>query len=72
MASVRLPPPMDLLDESQIQTIQQRLYHEFKVEMPLMLWQGRHFLRVACQVYTRPADIERAADAIYALQCGLE
>ena len=41
-----------------------RLYHQFKVEVPVYRWQGRAFLRVSVQGYTTQQDLD-------ALEAGL-
>lgn len=64
MATVQLPPPLNGLTETEIKPLQRRLHDQFKIEMPLMFWGGKHYLRVACQMYNRSQDIERAADAV--------
>jgi isopenicillin-N epimerase len=36
-----------------------RLYQEHRVEVPLMEWDGRAFLRISVQGYNTDDDIER-------------
>ena len=64
MASFPLPPPLHTMSESQIAQVQQRSYDEYRVEMPLMLWQRRYYFRVSCQVYTTAQDLLRAAEVV--------
>jgi isopenicillin-N epimerase len=64
MATVPLPAPLDRLDAAATAPIQQQLYSEFKIEVPIMPWSNRSFIRPCCQVYNTPADYERLADII--------
>jgi isopenicillin-N epimerase len=64
MATVPLPPPLDRLDEPTVAGLQQRLYSEFRVEVPVVRWGDRTFVRPCCQIYNVPADCERLADVI--------
>ena len=66
MASVRLPPPLNTLSQAQITQLQQRLYTEFGIEVPLMSWNGVNMLRISCQVYNRPDQYEKLAEIINA------
>jgi isopenicillin-N epimerase len=63
-ATVQLPRALNELTCEDLQAMQQRLYSEFGVEVPLMRWSGRNMLRVSCQVYNVPAEYERLADVI--------
>ncbi len=64
MATLRLPLRFQHIDEPTREILQQRLYDEFKVEAPLILWDGHAYVRVSCQIYNRPQDYERLAEAI--------
>lgn len=64
MVTVPLPPPLDQLDEAGKDAVQRRLYSEFRVEAPVMLWAGRAYVRPCCQVYNTFDQYERLADAI--------
>jgi isopenicillin-N epimerase len=63
-ATVRLPGKFREMPIAEIECMQQRLYSEFKIEVPLMRWNDQAFLRVSCQVYNVPEDYERLADGI--------
>ncbi|HEV8607517.1 MAG TPA: aminotransferase class V-fold PLP-dependent enzyme [Tepidisphaeraceae bacterium] len=64
MATLRLPLRFQHIDEPAREILQQRLYNEYKVEAPLILWDGHAYVRVSCQIYNRPQDYQRLADAI--------
>jgi isopenicillin-N epimerase len=44
--------------------IQERLFSEHRVEVPITWWHERAFVRMSAQVYNAPADYERLAVAI--------
>jgi isopenicillin-N epimerase len=64
MATLRLPLRFQHINEPAREILQQRLYDEFKVEAPLILWDGHAYVRVSCQIYNRPQDYERLGEAI--------
>jgi len=64
MATLRLPLRFQHIDEPAREILQQRLYDEFKVEAPLILWDGHAYVRVSCQIYNTPQDYERLGEAI--------
>lgn len=59
MAIAPLPPEADLV------VLKARLYDESKVEVPLIQWQRRKFVRISVQGYNTPDDVD-------ALVSGLE
>ena len=67
MASVPLPPPLHALTEPEAQSLQQRLYDEFRIEVPIMRWGGRSLLRPCCQIYNQPAEYQRLGEVIESL-----
>jgi isopenicillin-N epimerase len=54
-------PPSDLT------VLKARLYDEYKIEVPLIQWQDRQFVRISIQAYNTQADIEALLDALKAL-----
>ncbi len=54
-------PPVDP-DE-----LKQRLYDEFAVEVPIITWNDRHYIRVSIQAYNSEEDTERLLDALKVL-----
>jgi isopenicillin-N epimerase len=61
MAVAPLPPIRDLA------AMKAQLYETYRVEAPLIDWNGRHFIRVSVQGYNSPADIEALLAALAAL-----
>ena len=60
MATVPLPP----CDGPRLQT---DLYEKYRIEVPVMEWQGRPYLRISIAAYNTPQDIERLTGALRAL-----
>jgi isopenicillin-N epimerase len=44
-----------------------RLWQQFRIEAPLIDWNGRKFVRISVQAYTTPTDIDRLVEAIGAI-----
>ena len=61
MAAVPLPERLAQIGEPELDALQQRLYSEHRIEMPLTRLAGRLLLRVSCQVFNTPGQYERAA-----------
>jgi len=57
MASLPLPP-CDAL------ALQRRLYDEYQVEVPVVDWNGRQFVRVSVQGYNTPDDVQALITAL--------
>ncbi|MBW3541864.1 MAG: aminotransferase class V-fold PLP-dependent enzyme [Planctomycetes bacterium] len=69
MLSFPLPPLED--DEPPVppgrpDPLQQRLWSERRIEVPVTRWSGRRLLRVSCHLYNTEADIDRLAEALRA------
>ena len=45
-------------------SLQDALWEQFRIEAPIFDWQGRRLVRVSCQMYTNPDDIERLTKAL--------
>ncbi len=54
-------PPCDAV------AFKQRLYDEFSIEVPIIEWNGRQFLRVSIQGYNTPDDVETLVAALKVL-----
>lgn len=57
MVSVPLP-------SCDVKALQGRLYDEFAIEVPLMLWNGQPLIRVSVQGYNTSADVEALLSAL--------
>ena len=44
--------------------LQRRLYDEFRVEVPVVEWNGRQLLRVSVQRYNTPGDVDSLLEAL--------
>ena len=51
-------PPCDLA------ALKARLWDEYQIEVPLVGWNGGHYIRVSIQCYNGPADAERLIGAL--------
>ena len=40
------------------------IYDRYRIEVPVIEWQNQWWIRVSCQIYNRPAQYERLADAV--------
>ena len=47
--------------------LQTDLYEKYRIEVPVMEWQGRPYLRISSAAYNTPQDIERLTGALRAL-----
>jgi len=66
MAIAPLPNIRDLL------VLKAHLYEEYRVEVPFIEWQGRHFVRVSVQGYNTAADIDALLEALKMLLPGYQ
>ena len=57
MFAAPLPP----CDAAQVKI---RLYDEFQIEVPIVTWQNRQFIRVSIQAYNSTDDIDRLIEAL--------
>ncbi|HET7377513.1 MAG TPA: hypothetical protein VFK30_12450, partial [Anaerolineae bacterium] len=53
--------PLPSCDATQIKT---RLYDEFRVEVPIVMWQGNPYIRVSIQAYNTGEDVDRLIEAL--------
>lgn len=57
MVTIPLPP----CDRERVKT---RLYDEFRIEVPIIEWNERQFVRVSVQAYNTRADVDALIDAL--------
>ncbi len=57
MATMALPP----CDKEKLKT---RLYDEFRIEVPIVEWQDRQFVRLSIQAYNSKEDVDRLVEAL--------
>ena len=60
MASLPLPP-------GDAVRLQDALWERHQIEVPIFDWHGQRVVRVSCQMYTSPSDVERLACALRSL-----
>jgi len=51
-------------DPSGLGLLKTRLYEEFKIEVPVVLWNNQHFIRVSYQGYNDEGDMEKLVEAM--------
>lgn len=56
--------PLPACDRDALKT---RLYAEYRVEAPVITWNGRQLIRISVQGYNTPADIDRLLEGLRAL-----
>jgi isopenicillin-N epimerase len=66
-ATVRLPGGLAAMDEGRAKVLQQSLYTNHAIEVPLFYWQDGWHLRVSCQAYNRAGEYERLAEVVVEL-----
>jgi isopenicillin-N epimerase len=59
MCSIQLP-------DGDAQALQRYLREEWQIEIPLITWQNRRFVRLSIQGYNSPADVDRLLTALQA------
>jgi isopenicillin-N epimerase len=55
------------LPASELTVLKRRLYDEYRIEVPLVQWRDRQFVRVSVQGYNTQADIGALVDALKAV-----
>lgn len=50
--------------EVDVKLLKQRLWDEFRIELPAIVWRGRHFLRVSVQGYNDADDLAALESAV--------
>jgi isopenicillin-N epimerase len=58
MAAAPLPDSVDLA------ALKTRLYDEYHIEVPMILWNGRKFVRVSVQGYNSRRDVDALVNAL--------
>jgi len=61
MAAAPLPADTDLV------ALKSRLYDEFRIEVPLVNWNGNKLIRISVQGYNTKRDIDKLCKALTAL-----
>ena len=58
MVTMRLPTEIDH------ELLKQRLYNEYKIEVPSHLWQDQPFIRLSFQAYNEASDLDKLIEAL--------
>jgi isopenicillin-N epimerase len=70
MSVVELPPGAASSFDDAL-AIQERLFAEHRIEVPVTWWDERAFVRISAQVYNAPAEYDRLAGALHAVLSGV-
>lgn len=65
MTTIRLPDGVRSFESAE--SFQAALYDRYRIEVPIIDWEGTWWVRASCQVYNRFAEYERLADAVLEL-----
>ncbi len=66
LATVPLPPLRPIAARGPFDPLADALFHEDRIEVPIIPWAGGKMVRVAAQLYNAPADYQRLCDALRA------
>jgi len=61
-SAIPLPQPTNLVE------LKTRLYDEYRIEVPLIMWNGRKLIRVSIQGYNTERDIDKLMRALGKLE----
>ena len=61
MVSARLPADVD------VESLKQKLYEEFRIEVPVIQWQDEKFIRISIQGYNNEEDANVLLNALESL-----
>ena len=67
MATVPLPERLGPADAATASRLRDALFHDHRIEIPVVARAGGLWLRLSAQVYNETSDVERLADAVDAL-----
>jgi isopenicillin-N epimerase len=56
--------PLPISDGAAGDALKRRLWEEYQVEVPIVEWQGRFFVRVSIQAYNSASDVDRLLDGL--------
>lgn len=52
------------LPDGEAEPLQADLWRRYRIEVPIVAWQGRRLVRVSCHLYNQPSDIEHLTGAL--------
>ena len=52
------------IPQSNLEALKSRFYDEFKIEVPLIQWQNRQFVRISVQGYNSQDDLDTLVNAL--------
>jgi isopenicillin-N epimerase len=64
MIALPLPDSVAETAEGHMHPLQTRLWEKHRIEVPVINWRGRRWIRVSCHLYNDRSDIDRLVDAL--------
>lgn len=55
---------VELTESCEVDELKTRLYNEYRVEVPVVSWKGRSFIRISIQAYNTQADVDQFVRAL--------
>jgi isopenicillin-N epimerase len=55
------------LPKTDLAVLKRRLYDEYNIEVPLVQWQDKQFIRISIQGYNTPQDVDLLLKALKTL-----
>jgi selenocysteine lyase/cysteine desulfurase len=68
MATVRVCGPSECMHESEHQELQDKLFENYKIEVPIKKIENVLYVRISCHLYNELQEYERLADAMLELR----
>ncbi len=56
--------PLPITEKATGEALKQALWESYRVEVPIVEWQNRFFVRVSIQAYNAPRDVDRLLDGL--------
>ncbi len=63
-AMATVPLPEAARDLGPIEELQARLYRDYRIEVPVIEFEGRRWIRVSCQIYNTAEQYQRLGEAV--------
>jgi isopenicillin-N epimerase len=64
MITLPLPGDAEAPARGRRDPLQNALWEKHRIEVPIVHWKGRRFVRVSCHLYNREDEIDRLLEAL--------
>ena len=58
---------LELLTDGDVKSIQRKLYDKFRIEIPVLSWHNRRFIRASLQAYNTQEDVRKLIEGLMQL-----